>query len=108
LWEDAHDQPLTDDEHKDMVQKRGNWPGSVYRQQQRFFYDHNDDRCPRVAFLQDLAKETKKWIAAGDQVILMMDANGDVRDPEIARLVREVLLHNQFANDANVPSIPLI
>jgi hypothetical protein len=44
---------------------------------------------PRAAFFQDLGKEVKKWTAGGDQLVLMMDANGGVRDPEIARLMRE-------------------
>jgi hypothetical protein len=69
--------------------KHTRYQGSVYRQQQRFFYDHTDDRCPRAAFFQDLGEEVKKWTAAGGQLVLMMHANGEVREPEIARLMTE-------------------
>jgi hypothetical protein len=39
----------------------------------------NDDRCPRQAFLDDLQVELQRWILAGEQVLVMLDANGMLR-----------------------------
>jgi hypothetical protein len=72
-------------------------PLSTYSQHVNFFYDKNDDRCPRQAFLEDLSKDIGQWIQAGEQVIVMLDANIDVRDGEVNQMffdagMREVLL----------------
>jgi hypothetical protein len=69
----------------------------TYSQHVNYFYEHDDDRCPRQAFLDDLKVELRRWIQAGQQVIVMLDANGDVRGGEVAQIfcessMREVLL----------------
>jgi hypothetical protein len=40
--------------------------------------------------LEDLKIEAYKWITAGEQVIIMLDANGDVRDGEIQQMFSEL------------------
>jgi hypothetical protein len=72
-------------------------PSSTYSQQVNYLYDQNGDRCPRLAFLEDLSKEIGQWIQAGEQVIVMLDANSDVRDGDVNQMffeagMREVLL----------------
>jgi hypothetical protein len=72
-------------------------PLSTYSQHVNYFYDTNDDRCPRQAFLEDLSKDIGQWIQAGEQVIVMLDANSDVRDGDVNQMffdagMREVLL----------------
>ena len=39
----------------------------------------NDDRCPQAAFTEDLENSIKAWVESGDQVVLGIDANEDIR-----------------------------
>jgi hypothetical protein len=54
-----------------------------YSQQVNFLYANNDGRCPRQAFLDDLKQEIEQRVQEGDQVIVMLDAIGDVREGEV-------------------------
>jgi hypothetical protein len=70
---------------------------STFSQHVNYFHDQDDDRCPRQAFLDDLKKDVSQWIKDGEQVVVMLDANGDVRDGAINQTfddlgMREVLL----------------
>lgn len=56
---------------------------TTYRQQQRAYNKHNKEDDPRDAFLQDLGNQIQRWKNAGEQVILLMDANDDVRGNKI-------------------------
>jgi hypothetical protein len=58
----------------------------TYSQHVNFLYDKDDDRCPRLAFLEDLSREIERWIEAGEQVIVMLDANEDVRNGSVHRM----------------------
>ena len=54
-------------------------------------------RDPRQAILEDLGVELDKWIEAGDNILLFIDANTDVREQEITdffdkRQMREIIL----------------
>ena len=68
--------------------------GLVYQQHSCAF---TDKRLPRTAILEDLAALMTVWKALGDHLILGMDANEDVRQGEVHRLLdpvglREVIL----------------
>ena len=52
---------------------------SVWNQQRSYFDDKNDDRCPRELFNLHLADAIRTWLAAGDQLVVALDANEDVR-----------------------------
>ena len=70
---------------------------SVYAQQQRFFDEHLEDICPRKAFIRDLFVEMDTWIEQGEQIIVALDANEELRRGEVATAfheqnMREVLL----------------
>jgi len=56
---------------------------SVYAQHRRFFNSIDRFLCPREAFLQDLAHVINEWVHAGDEVLLLADFNGDIRQQEI-------------------------
>jgi len=51
-----------------------------YQQQRRFFIMHQQDHrtCPRVKFRDDLIKLLKTWRAAGDRIVVCLDANEDI------------------------------
>jgi hypothetical protein len=57
---------------------------SVYAQHQRFFDERNDDICPREAFIRDLCGELDQWLITGDQIIIALDANEDMRTGAVA------------------------
>ena len=61
-------------------------PITAYQQQQRYFYDtsRNEDRCPRVMFFVDLSVAISEWIDSGDQLIILLDVNDDVRSTEVS------------------------
>jgi hypothetical protein len=70
---------------------------SVYAQQQQFFDEQLDDICPREAFIRDLFAAMDTWIEQGKQVIVVLDANEELRNGKIAtafheRNMKEVLL----------------
>jgi hypothetical protein len=44
-----------------------------------FLGNKEDYRCTRQAFTEDLCVEIKKWTAEGDQLIIALDVNEDVR-----------------------------
>jgi len=57
---------------------------SVYAQQCRFFDSIDCFTCPRAAFLQDLAQTINELTQTGDEVLLLANFNGDIRQQEIA------------------------
>ena len=52
---------------------------SVWNQQKLYWEKHNDDTDPIVKFTEDLAAEVTQWIEQGDQIVLGLDVNEDVR-----------------------------
>ena len=76
---------------------------SVYAQHQQYFDGKRDDVCPRKAFIRDLGKEITKWLAAGDQIIICLDANEDMKQGKVAEAfqakgLREVILEKHGMN----------
>ena len=58
---------------------------TVYSQQELFFRQNGEWRDPREAFFEDLDTEIQMWTLAGDQIILGMDVNEDIRHPDIIK-----------------------
>jgi hypothetical protein len=58
-------------------------PGSVYSQHERFLRTKKDDRNPRRAFIKDLEEQLDKWMAAGNLIIIGLDANDNVRTGDV-------------------------
>ncbi len=56
-------------------------------------YAQQNSRCPRIAFIEDLAKDVTIWMAAGDQIILGIDANDDVRNCSLSTTLQELGLY---------------
>ena len=51
---------------------------STYIQQKRIMDMRKIDICPRLKMIEDLSAAIETWMAAGDQIILMLDLNDDV------------------------------
>jgi len=43
---------------------------------------------PKKLFLQDILKSITEWQAEGDSIILVVDMNDDIRDPEIKNMLQ--------------------
>jgi hypothetical protein len=63
---------------------------TVFKQQQRFFRRNGDPVCPRAAFLRDIGTELQTRRSAGDRLLVMLDANEDVRSGPLATLFTEI------------------
>ena len=71
---------------------------SVWNQQKWYFEGIQDDRCPRDAFVDDLCKEVAEWLELGDQLVIGIDANEDVRSGVLTtKLERLGLVENVTA-----------
>jgi len=57
---------------------------SVYAQQRRHFDSIHRYVCPRLAFLSDLTHMIMEWTWQGEEVLLLADLNGDIRQQEIS------------------------
>jgi hypothetical protein len=57
---------------------------SVYAQHQWYFNENWDDICPREAFTRDLCIELDLWLAMGDKVVILLDANDDMKQGTVA------------------------
>jgi hypothetical protein len=44
----------------------------------------NDNRCPRVAFVEDITIVIKEFQEAGDHIILLIDGNTNMRHSNLA------------------------
>ncbi len=53
-------------------------PFTVYAQHRQQFNMMNDNRCPRIAFLQDLCKEIESFKELGDHIMLLVDGNSNM------------------------------
>lgn len=56
---------------------------SVFSQHEHYFNKVAEPlgyREPRLAFFEDLDQQVHKWVAAGDQIVIGMDANEDLND----------------------------
>ena len=77
---------------------------SVWSQQRGYFDSINDDRCPRDIFTDDLCKEIVQWLETGDQLIIGLDANEDVRNGSFSARLQQLGLQEtiiaQHGNEA--------
>ena len=62
---------------------------SVWSQQKSHFEAQDDDRCPRDIFIVDILKEVQAWKEEGDQIVIGIDANEDVRTGKLAKAFRD-------------------
>jgi hypothetical protein len=66
------------------------WPNVSLFQQKVYWQTHNVDIDPIAKFTDDLAAEVAVWLAAGDQVVLGLDVNEDLRSGVFQRAMEHV------------------
>jgi hypothetical protein len=65
-------------------------PYSVYAQQNAYFHSISRDICPRRAFLADLVEDLKEFIQKGDNIILMLDGNSNMKQSDLQLALRNL------------------
>ncbi len=71
-----------------IVGYRPNPPGgpfTVYAQHRTFFNSKGSDICPRLAFLQDLCSAINEFKETGDNIILLLDGNTDMKNSDLQK-----------------------
>jgi hypothetical protein len=63
---------------------------SVWNHQRSYFDGKDDDRCPRELFNLHLADAIRTRLAAGDQLVVAMDANEDVRSGTVYQFLLDL------------------
>jgi hypothetical protein len=58
---------------------------AVYNQHLRYFRQLGDRRCPRTIFIDHIGQQIAEWKAAGEEVLLFIDANSNVYDGVLAQ-----------------------
>ena len=71
------------------VRARKKGYNTVYRQQHRHFSSQGRRGCPRSFFREDLRQFLLQCIAQEERVILMLDANENMKTGKLARMFRE-------------------
>lgn len=65
-------------------------PASVYSQHRKFFLDHDIETCSLDMFRQDLITQVKAWLAQRNKIIILIDANEDVRVGPLSSQLEEL------------------
>ena len=73
-------------------------PKSVYAQHNVYFLSKGVNQCPRKSFLEDLQKDLTEFMESGDQLILMLDGNCNMRDSDLQKMLTELTLHEIIIN----------
>ena len=81
---------------------------TVWRQQARYFKEHEDIRNPDVhpLFIRDLCKYLWDLRDNGNNVVLGMDANYDVREGEVTRALWEIGMFEAVVSNHKEKSVP--
>ena len=74
-------------------------PSTTYSQHQRYYDENDDNRCPRKAILDDLIIQLNQWKAEGDQLIVMIDCNEDIRSTTIKNTFRSIGLRDAITHN---------
>ena len=77
----------------------GAGPSTVHSQHQRYLDTKDDHRTPREAMLTDLLSEISTWRDNGEQIILLMDCNEDVRNRRFKQKMLNAGLTEAITND---------
>jgi len=70
---------------------------TVYRQHKLHLQRQGDLRLPRTAMLEDLYATMSAWLAAGELLMVFMDANEDIRTGEVNSMFRSLNLREMIS-----------
>jgi hypothetical protein len=69
-------------------------PFTVYAQHDSYFNSVGDNRCPRLAFLQDLERGLQSFLLDGDQIVLLIDGNANVKNSDLKSSLESLTLRD--------------
>ena len=72
--------------------ENGNLEGS-WMQQERYFKANDQFQNPLEIFQADLCRAVEAWLAAGEHIVLMLDANQDIRTGPLGKAFQHLGLH---------------
>jgi hypothetical protein len=70
--------------------------GSAYNQHLRYWRDKGNFECPLIIFDQDLEQQLQEWLQAGEQLIIGIDANEDIRQGQIHTMMDRLGLRDSI------------
>lgn len=70
-----------------------NGPLSVYAQHRHHLLKHQDEICPRQAFIEDFCLAAKQALDEGDRLIIMLDGNSDMKGSNLSAALLNLNLH---------------
>jgi hypothetical protein len=65
---------------------------SVYAQHHQYFLSHSQDICPQQRFLDDLSHDLRESLNAGHNLIVLLDANDDMRNSNTSDTLSQLTL----------------
>jgi len=78
---------------------------SVYAQHWRYFDMLKDDVCPQHAFVRDIGNELDEWLEMGNQIVIALDANEDMRHGPVSDAFCKrglIFLHQEWTHMLHV------
>jgi hypothetical protein len=80
---------------------RPNGPGTgggyiVFAQHICHLSDNNNFRDPRSTFIEDLETQLQSWIEQGDQIVVGIDANDDLRNGPVNEMFERIGMHDSI------------
>ena len=66
-------------------------------QQRRYWRIHNDNRCPRRIFREQLCQALQGWRDAGEQLVLLLDSNENMTNGALSRMLQHENLQMEDA-----------
>jgi hypothetical protein len=79
---------------------------AVWSQQKTYLQNHNDDRDPRKAFMEDLKSHIRQSIKEGDQVIVCGDLNHNVFSKTVTTFFESLNMTNLIYDKHNPSEAP--
>jgi exonuclease III len=79
---------------------------SVTAQHRNYFHTQDDDRDPRLAFMEDLNTALQEWITLGDQLIVCGDINKNIMNHHITTFFTNLGLRHLIFSKHNPTSAP--
>ena len=78
---------------------------TVYQQHVRYLDTENSNETPHAAFKKDFKPALSEWLDNGDELVVSIDANQDVRKGRLQRMFKSLGLHNAITT--RYPHLPM-
>jgi hypothetical protein len=66
----------------------------VYNQHLRYWRNKGEFECPLTLFDQHFEEQIQEWLQAGEQLVIGIDANEDIRNGQMATMMERLGLQD--------------